>query len=174
MNLRHVLIAAAGVAASATGAQAANISQSAQANATIVQPSSMTAARSLEFGTIALPTSGTSTVEVSSASTASQTPTISGGGNAYNVTTGAARSAQFHLNGEQNHTFTISSTSLTISGLSGAATVTPTVTGATESAGTYTLTTGSAEIYVGGKFDLTPSTAAGAYTGTVNLQIAYN
>lgn len=179
MNLRTLLAAtaAAGAALALAGVANAttNLSQSAAANATIVQPSSMSASRSLEFGTIALPTVGTSTVQVASLAATGQTPTINNtsGGNAYNVTTGSARAAQFHISGNTGDTFTISSSTLTMTGLGSPTTETPLVVGATGSS-TYTLTTGAADVYVGGDITLTPSTAAGTYSGTVSLNIAYN
>jgi len=180
MNFRNLLIGAAAVSAIAGMAGVANASTpasaTATASATIVSPSTLAATRNLAFGQIAKPTSGTSIITVASAASAAATPSISGG-NAYVTSSGQAAAAAFHLTGTSAQTYTIDSgyPLLTFTGSAGnLATVgaeTPVAAGGTVG----TLPSGGVDdLYVGGHFDITSSTAVQTYTGTLQLNITYN
>jgi hypothetical protein len=177
MNLRNLLLGAAVLAGVAGAAQASTpASATATASATIVSPSTLAATRNLAFGQIAKPTSGTSTITVASAAAAAATPTITGG-NAYVTTNGQAFAATFQLTGTGGQTYTIDSgyplltfTNAT-NNLGNVAALTPVA--ASGSVGTLP-SSGVDQLYIGGKFDITSSTAVTTYTGTLTLNITYN
>lgn len=182
MNLRNILIGAAAASALVTiagsAAAATPATATATASATIVSPSTLAATRPLTFGQVAKPTTGTSTITVASSSSASATPTIDGG-NAYVTSNGQASAAAFHLTGTNGQTYSIDSTVLNFTGATGnlanVAAEVPVATGGTVSAtGGALPSSGVQDIYIGGKFDITPSTAVQTYTGTLQLNITYN
>jgi hypothetical protein len=171
MNLRILLAAAAAASALvATSAEAAATQQSAQANAsaTIVTPASLAATQDLAFGTIAKPTSGTNTVTVGATTGANITPTLGGGGNAYVATANQAHAAVFHLAGTANTAYTLDSAQLTFgsadSHLSPVAVVPS--NGSLNSSGT-------ADVPIGGTINISASTPATTYNGTLTLTATF-
>jgi hypothetical protein len=180
MTFRKLLVAASAAAtfAGISGlAQAATpATATASASATIVSPSTLAATRALAFGQIAKPTSGTSTIKVLSAASAAATPTITGG-NAYVTTSGQAAAAAFHLTGTANQTYTIDAgyPLLTFTGSAGnlasVGAETPVAAGGT--VGTLP-GSGVDDLYIGGHFDITSSTAVQTYNGSLQLNITYN
>ena len=104
---------AGAVVAAASAASAATVSANAVANANIVAPATVTATRTLEFGTIAKPTTTSNTVTVPSAAAASVTPTVTGTGNAFIPTAGQARAAIFRLVGTASQAIAVNTSSLT-------------------------------------------------------------
>lgn len=186
MNLRNILIGAASAAAIVgfAGAAAAQSSATATVSATIVAPSSVSANRNLAFGTIAKPSTGTSTVTVPSAVSGGATPSISGG-NAYVTSTGQASSAQFHITSAQT-SFYIDPPVLTFTGVTsgvgnalGAYAATTPIAASTglavgTTAGTATTLVGGVDdIYVGGSIVLTSSTPVNTYNGTLQLTVNF-
>jgi len=175
MKFRLSLIAAAAVLAAAGAASAATVSANAVANATIVAPATLTATRTLEFGTIAKPTAGTSTVTVASAAAASVTPALSGGGNAFVPTAGQARAATFRLVGTANQAIAVNTTSLTFTNQTGnLGNVGPLSPVASVGSLTQLPASGIDDFFVGGRFDVSPTTTAQPYTGTLTLAIDFN
>jgi hypothetical protein len=178
MNLRNLLAGAAFAVALAGLAGAADASTpasaTATASATIVSPSTLAATRNLAFGQIAKPTSGTSTITVPSAAAASATPTINGG-NAYVTTNGQAYAAVFQLTGTGGQGYTIDSTTLSFTNSANnlASVGAETPVSASGTVGTLP-TSGVDQLYVGGHFDITSSTAVTTYTGTLVLNVTYN
>jgi hypothetical protein len=185
MNLRNLLLGAAAASAALTLAGVANAasttaSATASASATIVSPSTLAATRALTFGQIAKPTSGTSTITVASSSSASTTPSISGG-NAYVTSNGQAAAAAFHLTGTNGQTYSIDGLTLSFTGeptagnLANIGVETPVAVGGSASAAGGTLSsTGIQDLYVGGHFDISSSTAVQTYNGSVVLNVTYN
>lgn len=175
MKLRIALVATAAAAVSAGAASAATVSASAVANANIVAPASVTATRTLEFGTIAKPTTTANTITVPSASAASVTPTITGTGNAFIPTAGQARAATFRLVGTANQAIAVNTSSLNFTNQAGnLANVSPQNPVASVGTLTQLPASGMDDFFVGGRFDISPMTAVQAYTGTLSLSIDFN
>ena len=175
MNFRIALLAAVAATAAATSAAAATASANAVATTTIVAPATITAQRPLTFGTIAKPTTGTSTVTVASTAAAAVTPTLTGGGNAFVPTGGQASAAQFRLVGSTNQAIAVNATSLSFASQTGnLGNVGPQSPVATAGTLTQLPSSGTDDFYLGGHFDISPTTTAQAYTGTVTLAIDFN
>jgi len=173
MNFRTLLAAAAGVATVAAAGSAFAASATANASATIVAPSTLAATRDLTFGQIAKPTSGTSTITVASSSSASATPSIDGG-NAYVTTNGQAASAAFQLTGSANQAYTVDSTVLSFTNSAGNLANIAALTPVASAGSVGQLPANGVQVlYVGGKFDITPSTAVTTYNGTLVLNVTY-
>ncbi|MBW8814402.1 MAG: DUF4402 domain-containing protein [Caulobacterales bacterium] len=174
MKLRIALAAAAAGMAMASGATAAPASANTTAQANIVAPGQLSATRDLEFGTIAKPTTGTTTVTVASAATATATPQVSGG-NAFVPTSGLAHAAVFHLVGANAQTYTVSANSLSFTGAAGNL---GSVGSESPVAASGTLNTlpasGTDDLYIGGHFDITPTTTVQSYAGTLSLTVNFN
>jgi hypothetical protein len=175
MKLRIALAVAGAVAASATFASAATVSANAVANANIVAPATVTATRTLEFGTIAKPTTTSNTITVPSAAAASVTPTVTGTGNAFIPTAGQGRAAIFRLVGTANQAIAVITASLTFVNQSGnLANVGPQTPVASIGSLTQLPASGMDDFFVGGHFDVSPTTTTQAYTGTLTLSIDFN
>jgi hypothetical protein len=176
MNLRLVLAAAttAALATAAGQAAAAPVSASAGAQASIVSPNQVSSTRDLEFGAVARPTAGTTTVTVASAASGAATPQVSGG-NGFVPTSGQAHAATFHLVGTSGQTYTISTNALSFTGSAGNL---GSVGSETPVAASGTLNTlpgnGQDDLYIGGHFDITSSTTIQTYSGTLNLTVNFN
>lgn len=173
MKLRLALAVLA-AAAAATAGNAAPISATADAQASIVAPNQVTKTRDLQFGSIAKPTSGTSTVTVASAASATATPTLTGGGNAFIPTSGQAFAAAFHITGTAGQTYSVTNNTLAFpaagANLTNIGSETPVA------AGTLSTIPGSGQddLYVGGHFDISPTTAVATYNGTLSLTVNFN
>lgn len=164
------LVFLAGIAMAATsGAALAQTSATKDTSASvkIVQPISITENKALAFGTIVRPASGSSVITMTSAS---DTPEITSG-SAVLAGGGAARSrAAYTVTGEAGQTYSISlqQASITLTG------PTPITLNLTRSKNTGTLTGGTDTFYVGGNMTIANTTTSGDYTGTFNVDIAYN
>lgn len=175
MKLRISLLAAATVLAAAGAANAAPVSANATATANIVAPNTLNATRNLTFGTVAKPTTGTSTVTVASAATATATPTLTGGGNAFVPVSGQAAASIFRLVGTNGQTYSVSSNALSFTGQTGnLANVGPeTPVASVGTLGTLPAS-GMEDLYIGGHFDISPTTNVQTYNGTLALTINFN
>ena len=124
----------------------------------------------LNFGTIQLPSSGTSTVTLNPA-TGRRTIT----GNGVGFPTPAPTTAVFAVSGEGGQAFSLSiPTTTNVVGpstlavaLTNNATGSPTLSGALGAGGTYPFA-------VGGSLSLAPTTPAGAYSGVFVISLDYN
>lgn len=174
MKLRLAIAATTAALAAASGASAAPATANANATAAIVAPGTMTSIRDLDFGTIARPTSGTTTVTVASAATATATPSVSGG-NGFIPIAGQARAATFRLVGTSSGTYSITSTTLSFTG---AGTNLTSIGPESPVAASGTLLTlpasGTDDIFIGGHFDITPTTGLATYTGTLSFTVNFN
>ena len=171
MKLRIAFATAAAAIAAASGAHAATAN--ATATASIVAPGTLASTRDLDFGTIAKPTTGTTTVTVASAATGTATPSVSGG-NGFVPTAGLARAATFRLTGPASTGYTITTNTLSFPT---AGTNLTAIGSETPVAASGTLLTlpaaGFDDIYVGGHFDITSSTTPATYTGALTLTINF-
>jgi hypothetical protein len=175
MKFRIIAAAAAIATAWATGASAGPVSANATANANIVAPATLTSTRTLEFGTIAKPTTGSNTVTIPSAAAAGVTPTLSGAGNAYIPTSNQGRAAIFHLVGTPNEAISVTSNALNFTNQSGnLSNVGPENPVPSLGSLTQLPASGIDDVYVGGHFDISPTTTTQAYTGTLSLTISFN
>ena len=175
MKFRIALAATAAVLAAGSAASAATVTANAVANANIVAPAAVTSIRSLEFGTIAKPTSTSNTITVPSAASASVTPTISGTGNAFIPTGGQARAATFRLIGTANQAIAVNTSTLSFTNEAGnLSSVQPLAPSPSTGSLTQLPASGTDDFFVGGRFDISPTTAVQAYTGTVSLSIDFN
>jgi len=173
MKLRIAFAAAAAMAA-AGAAHAAPASATANASATIVAPSALTATRDLDFGTVAKPTSGTTTVTVNSDASNSATPNVSGG-NGYVPTPGQARAAKFHILGAGGQTYSITTPTLSFAGQAGnLGSVGPEAPIAASGTLNTLPANGTDDLYIGGHFDVTSATAVQTYSGTLALTVNLN
>jgi hypothetical protein len=165
-------VAAVAVAGSAQAAGPATTTVNSQI--TIVTPTLLTGVRDLEFGTIAKPTTGTTTVTVSSAASATATPGVSGG-NGFIPTPGLAHAATFHMVGAANETYSVSANTLTFTGSAGNLTSVGSETPVAASGTLLTLpASGTDDLYIGGHFDITSATTSQVYNGTLSLTINFN
>lgn len=175
MTFRITLAAVATIFASTGAASAATVTANAAANANIVAPAAVTSIRSLEFGTIAKPTSTSNTITVPSAASASVTPTISGTGNAFIPTGGQARAATFRLIGTANQAIAVNTSTLSFTNQAGnLSSVQPLTPVPSSGSLTQLPASGTDDFFVGGRFDISPTTAVQAYAGTVSLSIDFN
>ncbi|WP_293898892.1 DUF4402 domain-containing protein [Phenylobacterium sp.] len=175
MKLRIALAAAAlGLVAASQASAAGPATANTTATATIVAPSQLTATRSLDFGTIAKPTTGTTTVTVASAASPAATPAVSGG-NGYIPTAGLAHASAFHLLGTSAETYSVTSTTLVFTGATGNLSAIGAEAPVAASGVLNTLpASGTDDVYIGGHFDITASTVAATYNGTLTLTINFD
>lgn len=147
--------------------------QSTTGSVTIVQSLQLAKNTDLAFGSVVRPTSGTNTVAIDAASGARA---MTGGGDAALAPSTSGR-ATYTVTGEGGQTFSISTpTSFDMQRQGGSDTVTVALA---QSAATGTLNgalgaTGTATFGVGGSFDVSSTTASGAYSGTFDVTVAYN
>lgn len=173
MKLGIALAAAAIGLAWISVASAAPVTASAPVTATIVDPGQMTNTRDLDFGTIAKPSTGTTTVTVASAASGTATPTVSGG-NGFVPTPGLAHAATFRLVGSTGQTYSVTANSLSFTNAAGNLGNVGAESPVAASGALNTLTTGTDDLYVGGHFDITSATASTNYTGTLSLTVDFN
>lgn len=140
--------------------------------AVIDRPIAFSGTTAMEFGTIYNPTSGTSTVTLDP--NAATNP-VSVTGNAIPVASPTPQRATYNITGEGGQTFSVSLTALNLA-KSGSPSIPVTLTTSTlptalsSTAGNQ----GTATFYVGGHFDITPTTPGGTYTGSYNVTVQYN
>jgi spore coat protein U-like protein len=149
-------------------AQTASATQSATANATIITPISITNVADLNFGNIV---AGTGAGTVTVATTGNRTST--GDVILPSATLGTVNAAEFKVTGLADATYAITlPTSIDISETGG---TTMTVTDFTSNpSGTGTLAGGTQTLSVGAMLNVKANQAAGNYTGTFNVTVAYN
>lgn len=143
----------------------------ATASATIIQAISVTATANLGFGTIVKPTTGTSTIAVSTAGSR----TVTGGGNAVVANAAGVSAASFLVRGEGASAVSVA-VPLSFNMTAGTNTLVVT-TASTTTAGNLTGsigTLGTFVVGVGGSFPLQNTTASGAYSGNLVVTAQYN
>ncbi len=174
MKLRLALAAAAAGLAAASTAGAAPVSANTTDKANIVAPNQLTATRDLEFGTIAKPTTGTTTVTVASAASGTATPGVSGG-NGFVPTAGQAHAATFRMVGTNGQTYSITTNTLSFTNSAGNLTGVGAENPVAASGTLNTLpASGMDDLFIGGHFDITSATAVAAYNGTLSLTVDFN
>lgn len=166
----------------AGGASAPVLAQLSDSEATsssvrIIQGISLTRVSSLAFGTIVRPSSGSNTVTIS---TTSDTPALTGGGDAVLLGSGTKTRASYTAAGEggQSVSITVPATVTMNGSVSGSIVVTltseaasDTLTGALGTTGAFS---GDGTLYVGGAFAVSNSTVSGDYSGSFSTTLAYN
>lgn len=174
MKLRIALVALAAASAAGLSAQAAPVSQNTTAQANIVSANQVTATRALQFGSIAKPTTGSTTVTVASAASGAATPNLSGG-NAFIPTTGQAAAATFRITGTAGQTYSVTNNTLDFptagANLTGIGSESPVA-----ASGTLNTLPGSGQddLFIGGHFVITPTTAVNTYNGTLSITVDFN
>lgn len=126
----------------------------------------------LEFGTIYNPTSGTSTIKLDP--NLSTNPITVTGGDAIAVASPTPARVAYSIQGEGGQTFSVSLSSLTMSNGTNTLPITLLTSMLPTTLSNTAGTLGTASFYVGGQFDVTPTTPGGTYTGTYNVTVAYN
>lgn len=164
------------VLAAKTGTTPATITGgSGSVTAVVDRPIAFTStSTTLEFGTIYRPRSGTSTIKLDP-NLASNPITITGTGDATALPTPTPARVAYSIQGEGGQTFSITLSALSMT--SGANTLPVTLLTSTPVPTTLSNAVGSlgtATFYVGGQFDLTPSTPSGTYSGSYNVTVQYN
>jgi Domain of unknown function (DUF4402) len=177
-RLNHLLVRSAIASAIALTASTQVLagqssSASASASATIIQPIAIAKTADLVFGNLAVGATG-GTVAISTANAV----TIGGAGNAISQPTngsGNPAAAGFTVTGESGMTYAIS---LPVDGtvtLADAAAHTMSVNAFTSNVGaTGTLTGGTQTLKVGATLTVGNSQAAGTYSGSFSVTVAYN
>lgn len=172
-TVRKLVIGVGALSAMTTVARAqppASDTATASGTASIIQPIAATSTQNLAFGTIVKPTgAGTATVTVDTSGGRS----VSGGAVALSSTTATA--ATFNVIGEGGSAYSVSVPS-TFDMVSGSNTLVVSTTNNSGNGGTLTGSIGStqtATFGVGGTFNLTSSTASGAYTGNIQVIASY-
>lgn len=152
----------------------ASDAESTTASASIIRALELTKVTNLAFGTIARPATGggNSTITMS---VSSDTPTASGNGG---IVSGSTKTrASYTVSAEPSRSVSISvpatttlndggSNDITLNLVSQAASDTLNGSGNFSFAGNT--------LYVGGNFEITPTTATGTYTATFSTTVAYN
>ncbi|MDB5930065.1 MAG: hypothetical protein JWR60_1772 [Polaromonas sp.] len=147
------------------------------ANATVIVPITIAATETLEFGTI-VAAAGTVTVAAADGARTNSVPALSAG-----TQEGTVRAGTFTVGGQEDYTYSIT---LPVNGdvtLGDGATGTIAIddftvagTGVTGAVGARVgvLTDGEVVLSVGAKLTVAALQAAGAYTGTYDVTVAYN
>ena len=175
MKLRIALGAAVAALAATSAANAATATAAASAN--IVAPGALTSTRDLNFGTIARPTTGAGNNTITVLSQLNPaTPGLSGGGDGSIPIPGQGQAAIFHLIGSPGQTYTVGASDLSFSGAGTNLTAIGAESPAASSGSVVgTLPAGGvADLYIGGHFTISPTTAVNTYTGTLSLTINFN
>lgn len=172
MKTRNILIAAASaLALSALGTSAlasGSISTTAPASVTILSPINITKTQNLVFGQVVRPSNtNPNTVTMD----ANDTVTLTGTGNGSAVAS-TTSSAKFDVTAPAGTTYsTTQALTFTQTGLTNIAASTPTTTNGSPG---VIPASGIQEIRYGGQFDMTSSTPAQNYTGTLSVTVNYN
>jgi hypothetical protein len=174
-TLRNLLIGAMGVAAATAAASSAFAADATASTAVnIVRPISIAKDVDLNFGTIIRPTAN-ATVAISTAGVVS--------GATATPSSASPTAAKFTVSGEGGQSFSISETATLVNGtnsltltLSKAAGATGSLAGnvGTLSGALGDTASGTAELLYGASFPITPTTATGAYTGSLQVTVDYN
>jgi spore coat protein U-like protein len=161
-----------GLVAASSGAWAqSSATGTANATATVVRPIAVTAPVDLAFGNV-VPSSSAGTLTLTAA--ASTVATAALGATQPGTQAGTVTAARFDVTGEAAFTYSIvlPAGASTINGPSSA---TMTVDTFTSNIASGTLSgLGAQSFYVGGKLHVGANQAAGSYTGTFDVIVAYN
>jgi hypothetical protein len=180
LSLRLLIAAGLVVGATASFAQS---SATAVGNATanVIRPITIAASRDLAFGNV-VPGAALGTLVIAGTSAGAQS--VTGGVTQPGGQKGTVSSAQFDVAGEGAYTYTITIPTSAIT-ISDSASTPDTMTvdtwtssiATTAGAGALSGTAGTAgsqTFYVGGTLNVGAGQAAGAYTGTFSVTVAYN
>ena len=163
-------VIAATAASSAYSAGPVNANTTAAAN--IVAAQQLTATQSLDFGTIAKPISGVSTVTLAPTGAAAQTPTVTG--TAFVPIPGQGRAAIFHMLGTSAQTYSVAQPTLSFTNQAGnLSNIVTSFAVASSSLGTLPVN-GQDDLFVAAKMDIDANTVVQAYTGTVAVTVTFN
>ena len=162
IGLLAVLAAAPAVAAPVS------VTAPVEVRASVVKPLILTATGSMNFGVIILyGLTANRTVSISTANVRD-----CGGGNPQLVCSGTTSVPTYNVQGTNNMRVSITKNASNLTNTSTGATLAMTLTGPT----TILLTNSGApgiNFTIGGSITLTPTTAEGVYSGTVNVQVDY-
>jgi len=172
MSSRNILLAAGGAvlaSALATGAMASgSVTGTANASATVLSPVTITKTQDLLFGQVVRPSdANTNTVTLDT----NNTVTVTGAGNGSTVAS-TTTSAKFAVTAVGATTYTTSQALVfTQTGLTNVGASLPVA----ESGTLGTIPAGGTQILdYGGHFDMSATTPAQAYTGTLTVTVNYN
>jgi hypothetical protein len=168
-NILIAAVAAATVTALASAACAAgSVSATAPASVTVLSPTTITKTQDLVFGQVVRPSNAnTNTVVLDANNMVSLTGT--GNGSMVSSTTS---SAKFNVSAPAGTTYsTTQGLTFTQTGLTNVAASTPATTAGTPG---VIPVSGIQEIRYGAQFDMTASTPAQNYTGTLSVTVNYN
>jgi spore coat protein U-like protein len=171
MIIRNALIAAGSALALSTLATAAlaagSVASTAPASVTVLAPINLTKTQNLVFGSVMRPSNASpNTVTLDT----SDTVTLTGGGNG-SIVASTPTSAKFNLTAPAGTTYTTTQAlSFTLPGLTNIIAGAPVAT--TGTLGTVPVG-GTQELRYGANFDITSSTPAQTYTGTLSVTVNY-
>jgi spore coat protein U-like protein len=167
-RVRSVLLAAGAAAALALPSRAMAATASVAAKASVVKPLILTSTQAMDFGTIILSGAGTwsgATMRIS------QAGAVTCGANL--TCTGAAKAALFTVSGTNNRVVLVSAPNVVLTNQSDP---TQKLTLVPDAPATVTVANSGppgTRFGVGGTLTLNSTTAAGTYTGTMNVTVDY-
>ncbi|THD65405.1 DUF4402 domain-containing protein [Phenylobacterium sp.] len=174
MTIRNALLAAGSIVALSALAGSAlasgSVQTTANASVTVVSPTTLTKTQDMAFGTVTRPSSGSNTVQLAAAD---GTVTIASGGTGDAALVSSPTSAaKFNLVTVAAITYTTTQ-SLTFAqaGLTNISATTPVAS--TGTLGTVPAN-GTQQLSFGGQFDISSTTTAQPYTGTLTVTVNYN
>jgi Domain of unknown function (DUF4402) len=172
MTIRKALLAAGSIVAlsalAGSALAAGSVVTTASASVTVVSPTTLTKTQDMAFGTVTRPSTGTNTVQLAAAD---GSVTVIGSGDAALVSSPTS-AAKFTLVTVAAITYTTTqSLTFTQSGLTNISATTPVAI--TGTLGTLPLN-GTQQLSFGGQFDISATTTAQPYTGTLTVTVNYN
>jgi hypothetical protein len=173
---RRVVVVLGLVAASSGAWAQSSATGTANATATVVRPITISSSVDLAFGNV-VPSGTAGTLTLTAAS--STVATAAGGVTQPGTQAGTLTAAVFDVAGEGSLTYSITlpATAATITGPAAATMTVDTFTGSIGATGTLSgaiNSAGTQSFYVGGKLHVGANQAAGNYTGTFSVTVAYN
>jgi hypothetical protein len=169
-------LAALLVAGAAVPAMAVDATQTANGSITVLQPLTITKNDDLVFGTVIRPASGSGSIAVSAASSATRTPS----GGVVALASTSYKAAKFTISGEGAQMLTVGvPATFLLANSSGTGSLTVTTTNDIADLSNVQLSgslggLGTKVFHVGGSIPITDATNSGAYTGTFDVTASYN
>jgi Domain of unknown function (DUF4402) len=174
MTIRNALLAAGSIVAlsmfAGSALAAGSVSTTANATLTVVSPTTLTKTADMAFGTVTRPSSGSNTIVLAAAD--GTVSILSGGTGDASLVSSPTSAAKFNLVTIAAITYTTTQ-SLTFAqaGLTNISASTPVAASGT--LGTVPAN-GTQQLNFGGQFDISSTTTAQPYTGTLTVTVNYN
>ena len=174
MTIRNAFLAAGSVVAlsalAGSALAAGSVQTTANASVSVVSPTTLTKTQDLAFGTVIRPSTGTNTIQLSA--TDGSVIVAAGGTGDASLVASTTSAAKFNLSTISSITYTTTQALVfTQAGLTNISASAPVPT--TGTLGTVPAN-GTQELKFGGQFDISSTTTAQPYTGTLTVTVNYN